>query len=74
MANLELIISVVGITVGTVIAFVLPPIMHTLAFWQEWTTTRQPVFIVWQVAKAVMLITLGLFGIVFGLYSNVIER
>jgi amino acid permease len=72
VSNLELIISVVGITVGTLIAFVLPPIMHTLTFWHDWhTQNRSRAYICAQIVKNALMIVIGVFAIFFGLYSNV---
>lgn len=68
--RLELIIPLVGITVGSIIAFVLPGLFDLMTFWNDrWLESRAKAWFF--LITDLLLIVLGFVATVAGLYSNV---
>lgn len=71
LPNLEQIIPLVGVTMGVVISFILPPIIQTLTMWDEW---RQGWAAHWRVAiliKNAVLVMFGVAAFALGLAINI---
>ncbi|CAB3403415.1 unnamed protein product [Caenorhabditis bovis] len=69
--KLEIMIPLVGVTSGTLCALIYPPLFEMITFWTDWKgllTHRQRVT---KIAINCVVISIGCFAIVAGLYANV---
>jgi len=71
--KLEIMIPLVGVTSGTLCALIYPPIFQIITFWTEWKTSLTPKQRWTRIFVNVCVITIGLFAIIAGLYSNIYE-
>ena len=67
LPKLEILIPLVGVTSGTLCAFVFPPLLHTIVFWPIW---RQKQTLAFNVGRNMLLVAVGVAIIVAGLYAN----
>jgi len=70
--NLEHIIPLVGVTSGMLLAFVYPPIIETIVFWDRWQLESRS-HRASKIGKNVALLTFGLGGMIAGIYSTLSE-
>jgi proton-coupled amino acid transporter len=71
--NLAQIIPLVGISAGCTIALILPPIIHTFAFWQLWREETTPLRRTLLIAKNTAIALFGVFGLCAGLYASILQ-
>lgn len=69
--HLDLIIPLVGITVGSIIAFFLPGLFDVMTFWDDRRLESKKIF-VFCLVKDLCLMILGIFALIVGLYSNIV--
>ncbi|PAV86342.1 hypothetical protein WR25_14660 [Diploscapter pachys] len=72
LPHLEQMMSLVGVTAGTLCALIYPPIFEMITFWTDWKgllTYRQRLL---KISLNVVVIVLGAFFIIAGVYSNTI--
>jgi hypothetical protein len=67
LPKLEILIPLVGVTSGTLCAFVFPPVLHTIVFWRIWKRRGTLVF---YVLRNGALVLLGIGIIITGCYAN----
>jgi hypothetical protein len=67
LPRLEILIPLIGVTSGTLCAFVYPPLLHTIVFWRVW---RRRGTLGVLLARNGALVLLGLFIITIGCYAN----
>jgi len=68
--HLDLIIPLVGITVGSIIAFFLPGLFDMVTFWDDRRLESKKIF-AFCLVKDLCLMILGIFALIVGLYSNI---
>ena len=71
--NLEDIIPLVGVTAGMILAFVVPPLLEMVTFWEEWRLSFSPAYMGLLVLRDASLILLGIVGLCSGLYVNALK-
>ncbi len=71
--NLEDIIPLVGISAGMVLAFVLPPFLEIVTFWETWCLvySDQSWKVGLRVIKNGFLMLLGIVGVISGLIVSI---
>jgi len=67
LPKLEILIPLVGVTSGTLCAFVFPPLLHTIVFWRIWQRKGTLVF---YVLRNATLVLIGVGIIITGCYAN----
>lgn len=70
--RIEQIVSLVGITGGSLCAFVYPPILEMLTFRKIWRAKETKRFIIMKVSFNIFLVFLGIFLCIVGLYINLL--
>jgi len=70
--HLEFIISFVGITLGSILAFSLPGLFDLMTFWDDrWNGSRTTAILI--MIKDLLLIVVGIVCVFLGLYSNIMQ-
>lgn len=71
--NLESIVSLVGVTTGVLTAFIFPPLLQMIVYWEDWTVDRRRWYKKVMIAKSCSIIGFGLFAAVVGLYATIAD-
>jgi len=71
--RLELMISLVGITAGSLCSTVYPPILEIITFWDEWKVNMSSRERAFRIGFNIFVIFVGILAIIAGLYSNILQ-